>query len=214
MQKQSARETGFVLKRFFPKQKKISILTSSMGKILLVVKNDKSCQLLWPGMLVSFESLEWRSLYVTHRVEIIRENSYRRQYDIYWLHHLLELFYYFVPYADPAYRLFDQLAWYLDYLHSEIVDDKNEIFFRQFCIVHFLSSMGSYHVPKELRYLLSLFVARDASLNDIIKKNSNSHVYNVSKINRWVISCLRKHPCFRSFKTVSFVYPIQTMMEL
>ena len=93
MQMGDGLELGFILKRFFPQQKKISLLTRSKGKILLTFKKDKVCQALWPGMLISCEPIEYGVHYFVNDLEIISEVSCQEQSDMYWVHHLLEIFY-------------------------------------------------------------------------------------------------------------------------
>ena len=214
MQMDDSTEVGFILKRFFPQQKKISLLTRSKGKIILLFKKDKVCQALWPGMLISCEPIEYGNYYFVNSVEVISEVSSQQQYDIYWVHHLLELFYYFIPLADPSDRLFDQFERYLTILNHQAIQASIQLILKQLCIVHFLCSMGSYAMPQGLRYALALLSSPDVCLNDVEKEIINFCSYDVNRINRWIMSCLRKHPSFRSFKTVSFMYPVQTMVEL
>src|SRR3989304_9119017 len=96
------KEFGLILKRYLPSSHKISVLTPNMGKIHLIIKKASICQRIWPGMVITFvPQIIVRESYVCEDAEIISSPQSETKEDMYWIHHLLELCYYFIPYESP-----------------------------------------------------------------------------------------------------------------
>ncbi len=97
------KEFGFILKRFLPYKKKLSVLCCQKGKINLITQPTEKCHQLWPGMLICFTpTFNNKKICIAHDIEIIMSPEQENFSNLYWVHHLLEICYYFVPLENPC----------------------------------------------------------------------------------------------------------------
>ena len=209
------KNVGFVLKKFFPSKQKFSVLTANNGKVGLVIKNTKICHRIWPGMHISFTSTQENNMtYTNNNVEIINTVLTQTKEDLNWLHHLLELHYYFIPPQMPCSETFNFLKIYLSFLNHKYLLPGETKAIKKICLLHFLTKTGFYSKKNVLKYSvffennITLFYDQPekqavANLRINLNQISNSEV---KKMNGWIFDCLKIHPQFNSFKTVRFIY--------
>jgi hypothetical protein len=210
------KETGIVLKRFIPLKQKLSILTDLFGKILVIAQpNNPICQRLWPGSMISanFEQLE-NSTYLARGIEIINVPEAMTQSDIYWLHHILELHYYFIPYCQPSLDALSYLQFYIYLLNrKKLFKDRFDVL-KKICVMHFLNRTGFFFNENLLK--CSIFLDKNITLfhDETMKEMPDKlldyldeiYIKNVINMDECIVRCLRTHPCYRFFKTIKFIY--------
>lgn len=209
-------EVAYILKRFLPSQQKLSILTRSQGKCNLVVPKESLCVRLWPGMLISFYPHRLNHTTMnSDDIKILYTPEGTSSKDMYWLHHLLELIYYFIPQAYPSHDVFDALSCYLSILDYKGIVQENLILLQKICVMHFLQTTGS--ASQNFGFYDQDFLAQITSLPIMLAKNKETKTINKildsinahenKTINSWILKNLTTHPCFKSFKTIRFMYP-------
>ncbi|QQR48639.1 hypothetical protein IPF37_03680 [bacterium] len=203
---------GFVIKKFLPSQSKISLLTASLGKISIFIKNQKTCETLWPGMLISLTATHTEHNYRADTVTIIAMPSITSNEDITWVHHLLELCYYIIPLQNPAENNFGHVAQYLTILDYKEHFENSLSILQMLCILHLLHTTGNtdeklLHNTPLLQTINSLPALLAHESRQSLKKNLalfDSH--DLGNITTSIKNYLRQHPCFNLFKTVKFMY--------
>ncbi len=209
---QQNQDVAYVLKRFFPLRQKVALLTSSLGRVNVVLKQNDLCARLWPGMVVSCNLSREGSFWLASHVVIHSVPMHQSHNDMVWLHHMLELCYYFLPLESPAADAFFCLEKSCCLIcHSSIVDDKLQMIVKKLCVIKFLSLIGFYR-QEDIQEYLALF----QELSDLFIDFTNEQKVNflkqrlvVLKINsmdEWILNCLKSHPMFRVFKTTAFNY--------
>jgi hypothetical protein len=207
---------GFLLKRFFPKKQKFSIFCANLGRITATTSNISTCNSLWPGMLISFDYIHNRhnNMYFIKNTEIIMNPEVQINTELYWLHHVLEICYYFLPLEQPNHHIFHHLCNFFSLykiekhfvLHHTKTDYINYIY-----VMKLLSLFGFYPEKALLTYLklyedlTSLYIDFD----DPRKVESLSQKLHVitekegKKIKWWILRCIEHHPYFKKFKTIN-----------
>lgn len=208
-------ETGFVLKRFLPSTHKISLLTSSMGKINLVVKKTGALQRAWPGMLIAYQPKTlYESTFFSESIEIMEIPPTTTADDNFIIHHLLELCYYFVPLANPCSEIFDHLCSCFAFFTHKQLFEKNFDTLKRIFILRFLYLAGVFplHNSTESMQLFTRLTACSLDIKDQQKVESISMlIETVNKlglrtVDKLIFDCIKTHPSFKLLKTVPFLY--------
>jgi len=204
---------GFLLKRFFPKKQKLSLLCAHCGRMEATTSNPMICNSLWPGMLISFNyrSNQQKTIYFVSNVEIVMNPEFHSFIDINTLHHILEICYYFVPIENPSHQVFSHLYNFFLLYKLESTFQTHQKLIHQVYIIKLLTLLGFYPEKELLAYLglyedlTSLYVDFDdpqkvksltRKLHDITKRKEK-------KINTWILGCIESHPYFKNFKTIN-----------
>ncbi|MCB9492742.1 MAG: hypothetical protein H6679_00535 [Epsilonproteobacteria bacterium] len=209
-------EYGFTLKQNFSNRKKYNILTLSKGKIHLYYNNNYRPQEIRPNTLVSFHFQKNALLpYATDNFEIIATPITATTHDLYWIHHLAELCYYFLPLEYPNHEVFKLVFnsyTLLGYRHKIPQFER----LKKITALTFLVLID--HIPLNkldkpscrLSFLITgeLFinVIKEDTLKtlcnalDALDENQMTHYQAV------IIECLKEHPRFDAFNTVRFMY--------
>ncbi len=205
-------EVAYVIKRFFPHRQKIGLLTYSLGRINVTVIRQDECMRLWPGMLVTCNiaqtGLSWSSnRIIIHSVPIPQSHP-----NILWLHHILELCYYFLPLENPCGEIFFYLQQCYNFIHqNNICDPLAQDILKKLCVIKFLSLIGFYAQEEVCQYI-TLF----QELSDLFIDFTNEQKVDFLKqrlllcktttMNEWILNCLKSHPMFNNFKTIDANY--------
>lgn len=206
---------GIVLKRLTPSTHKFSVLTRDAGKITLVILNNQSIKQINMGTVIAFYILEQNNVMIsTERVEIIVTPMPPQAVDIYWLHHLLELCYYFVPPGQPADDIFRFLLNCFSLLNYQqyCYDDWELV--KHVCTAILINMVGFYppdHLQNPIITLqkpLMMFVDFTGEQKVEFCRNSHQvlHVLSPVQLEAWLLKCIQSHPRINMFKTINFVY--------
>lgn len=210
-------DVGIVLKSLLPTKSKISLLSRAHGKLHFSVRGVKNPHRFSPGMALRFGYKSQQKRFLNDvevlYIPFVRDNEHDKKIsNLYWLHHLLEICYYFVPLGEPCREVFGLIQYAFD------IKRCSDLFEPYFCLVQkiFLVRLFVYlgfFPPRRLVYLISLFddvvlIFLDSSNEQKVSSLKQS-LGNIDKktsleIDDWIGSCLRDHPLVMRFKTLSF----------
>ncbi len=209
------KEFGFILKRFLPYKKKLSVLSNMQGKINIITQPIDKLNLLWPGMLICFNStFNNTKMQIASNVEIMINPIQINTQNFYWMHHILEICYYFVSLDDPCSEIFNFLYSFFSLIKIEKQFSKNIFIINKIYLIKLLCLIGFYP-EKELLGFLNVY---DQIRSNSIDFNNYQQVESLTmyldkisllyakKIDKWALSCLSTHPCFKLFKTIKNFY--------
>ena len=210
----SAQDKGIVLKSFLPNLHKICLLTHTHGKMNFILRPSSIDRVFSPGIILSifFTQTSFPSP-ILKKIVVESVPIEQAKRSLYWLHHILEICYYFAPLASPCTDLFETVRYcfFLEKQISTFGSDHRII--QRACLVRLLKLIGFYpggenHVFDDL-FGCVVAVSLDStnfekvrSLETLLADISHSMI---EKIDRWVLICLQTHPCIAKFKTVSFL---------
>lgn len=180
---------GIVLKKYSPKKQKISIFDNTLGRIEAVYTNNVSLQSIHHGSLIHYYT-EQRStdLYLITQCEVQTIPFELAQHDIHFLHHILELSYYFLPLNCAYPETFELLKTSLS----------NALFNKAIILLRFFSSLGIYSedLPFEKNYFHRLL---SDHFETILKEKFNES--QLKQLDMWLMRCKQLHPYSKNFKT-------------
>ncbi|NRB21318.1 hypothetical protein HRU45_01070 [Candidatus Dependentiae bacterium] len=187
---------GIILRTYFPGKQKIALLDRKKGKFDAVPPDEN----MSPGMIIVYNlPLSYSGCPFLSDVEIIEAPMALAKNDILFLHHLLELCYYLIPYGicdtfifDLVYRAYESL----ERKKAHNMRYKFLVLFKLLAEVGMYPEDKTYHTP--YYYKLAKGPIENGDL-DII----NDDVEHA--LNKWVYTCLSSHPCFGNLKTVHFL---------
>lgn len=185
---------GIVLKTYMPSQCKISLLDKTLGKISgIPTRTDIS-----NGICIAYFTQKNKSVYFIQNIEIIDMPFALAQQDILFLHHVLELCYYFVPVGSRIPRLSEALIAL--YTHENIfrtTRTKKVFLFQLFTIIGMYPEESAFQTPFFHKMALTSIDTLEDQALDLI---------NEQQLDAWLLRCIAAHPCASNFKTKSFLY--------
>lgn len=209
------KEFGFILKRFLPYKKKLSVLCNNKGKINLTTQPIEKCNNLWPGMLISFyPTFINKKICLANNIEILINPHESTTSEFYYMHHILEICYYFAPLDNPCPEIFHFLYDYFSLVKIENHFGNKINIIKKIYLIKLLCLIGFY--PE--KPLISILNIYDQIRSNSIDFNNHRKVQSLTKdlneiellynkkINGWALSCLNSHPCFKLFKTIKKIY--------
>ena len=209
------KENCIILRHFSSSDCKVAALTQTMGKIILVALNDRQIQRMHNGSVVTATLVhKHQALYRATDLEIVSTPLPTIPDDIYWLHHLLELSYFFLPLHDQATKHFFILSSCLIFIRNHIHHYDGWHSLKFFCIAMFLMHIG-FNPPEHLERSLRTFSDTLFSFIDFDEKQKieclSSQLENfpsifLSELKTWLITCIQSHPRIQMFKTLGFMY--------
>lgn len=206
------RKVAFVLKKFNYSNSSATILTIADGKRNLIFKKISSGIKICPGMLISFTKIEQGQNWFCQDIEILACATDGSYSDICFIHHILEICYYFAPYHKPCMEVFALLCDILTFTrkHEEI---RNFLLIYKVFTIKLLSLFGFCSYDKISRYL-ELYDELTFSFIDFTHVQKleflKDQLGNIDEkdLDGWIMEGLREHPNFCSFKTLAFLYGI------
>lgn len=188
------KNTGIVLKTYLPQKCKISVFDRELGKIVGVpTRTDLSS-----GSCITYFTHKSNSVYFIQAIEIIDMPMALAHDDILFLHHVLELCYYFIPAGSPMPRLFNLLlALYTSEKIIRNVQLKKIFLFQLFSMLGLYPEGSNFQTPYFHRLALTSIDMVELQTLDLVIEQ---------ELDAWLLSCIAVHPCAHNFKTVSFLY--------
>lgn len=195
---------AIILKSFFPHKHTLSLLTKEQGKIKLVILNSKKIQRLGPGASISFHA----NNHITIDAQIINTPYFKNLEDMYWLHHLLELCYYFIPLGEECLDQFIVLQSAL----ALVAETKNVV--NKKLITGLLLTTLGFYPPSSLAFLFELKKILSSCIDFIPHKKIEfltRHLKQLDnkqmgELDEWILACITSHPRYEMFKTIIFIY--------
>lgn len=209
LQGQAELHQAIVLQNLNPRKKKLCLLDQELGKIEGTLSPISKIDNIAPGMVINYFIRTWRTVYVFYDVEIIDEPSYFASHDILFIHHVLELCTYFLPFNDncePIFHLVKQLYVENNLLQSNIS--------KKLFLCKFFALVGIYP-ENAASYGAQFFNLISQAINSKFEKNkfdmnsfeTDNHTLH-SKLRSWLLSCVAAHPQAHTIKTIHFLHSL------
>ncbi len=182
------KNSGIILKNFDTNRYKYSLFDSSKGKIDSFIKDYK-----YPiGSLISYTLQEKNNYFFCLNVQLLYVPFH---VDIWFLHLLLELCFYFLNDCQPSCLSFDILR----YVYKNNNCEKQQ---QKIIIFKLLVSFGLYQNIEPLSDFIFHYLASE-SIDTIFSRTLDLETENKIKI--WIDNVLMDHPYFSNFKTVNYI---------
>lgn len=185
--------TGIILKRYFPYKQKIVLLDDKLGKITAVPPSDE----ISLATLMQYELRSQGTMPFMYHVELIAWPLDGLEHDILFVHHVLEMCYYFIPVSSASEEIFDLLLL---------------LYTRNTCIRHRLFKKIFLF---KLFVLLGIYPEKGVSMDALIHQllvqpleitmQSDATYELEQRLTRWLRECVIMHPCIEYFKTIHFL---------
>ena len=183
---------GIVLKRLSNSYNKVALLDKQYGRIECIVHTlDKPV-----GTLLSYSLLKGQGNLFVKNLQLLYIPLSLGSSDVLFLHHILEIIYYFAPIGSCVHGIFDLLAFLYTIEHMLI-----SMKFKKFFIFKLLMCLG---VTPEFEEI-------PLSLNQLQNININMFVISLmteeceKQLDKWLWCSLWQHPYINEFKTVHFL---------
>jgi len=182
---------GVVLKSLTHDRNKFSVFERHAGKVTRFFSNDTPLQ----GALISY--FVERTACQISKMHILDVPFQLAKHDIVFLHHVLEICYYFLPARAPARAPFDLLMYLYNSPRSFMCTQNKKIF-----LFKLLVSFGYYADCAPLS-IATFNWLHSESIDSLA--NSPLHLEIERKMDAWLYLCVSEHPQIRNFKTVHFL---------
>jgi hypothetical protein len=175
-----------------------------MGKFFCSIKMAPKFPTLIPGSTLVVDIIEKKSgSFTIESIDSISYPAIQTSQELTWLHHILELYYFYLPEHQANPYDFDFLIHYLT-LMQQHPDQKNHLHLQQLAVSHFLAQTGFYEQPALHRYA-KIF-------EEVIDQPTTSGVpfflvgSEEVSMRDLILRCLQEHPEFHKFRTIPFLY--------
>lgn len=177
---------------------KLYILDSKLGKISCILKYNKLSLRLVNGAYISYNLKEYYNQYNISDIDILDIPNHQL-HNLYFLHHILELCYYFLPinYSANISQVFDLILHLYKY---NIIFDRSLV--KKIFLCKFFKMIGIY--PDDfLSYDKDFIKLIDQNYFNIIDIENNLNLD--INLMRWLLSCINLHPHSHRLKTINFL---------
>lgn len=198
--------TGIILRTF--NSDRVCLFTQELGKIFCTNKT-KSHTLLTGSLVVANLSTK-KTPYI--QIEHINDISYptiTTVHDLAWLHHIVELYYFFMPEHQANHCDYTFLHHYITIPKKNSHRFSEELSLQKLAISHFLYLTGFYEDPTLRKYAKIFEEVIDQSKLSAVPFSLMSTEKKI--IQNLILSCLQEHPQYNQFKTISFLYQTNTL---
>ncbi|MCA9770621.1 hypothetical protein KC460_04595 [Candidatus Dependentiae bacterium] len=186
---------GIVLRRYTPRKSKIIVLDRELGKIESIPHVDILCH----GAVIEYFPKKMCLLYKLESFQLIVAPLHFARDHIQFLHHVLELTYYFVPLDSRVPEIFDLLLFLYRMKNSSCTATFQKLF-----VCKFFALLGFFPENKKMRqsYFHQLV---GISIDTLVQLSINLEVEYA--LQQWIYSCVAQHPRARFFKTIHWLKP-------
>ncbi len=192
--------TGIVLRTF--NHGRLCIFTRPLGKIFCTSKELKTP--LSPGSIIVTRLI--KKNVETFQVDNFQDISYpdiQSPRELAWLHHILELYYFFMSEEQPSPLDFDFFEQYRT-LSNVPAETSRMTHLQELAVSHFLAQTGFYEQPALHRYARLFEKVIDPSIEHKVRSCVIS--CDEVSIQDLILRCLQEHPQFHRFRTIPFLY--------
>lgn len=187
--------TGIVLKRYMPKKQKISVLDAHLGRIEAVIRDERLLQCVWPGMELAYIPIEGPGFHYLDHASLIAAPFVSAQQDIGFLHHMLELSYYFLEINDVTPEIFS-LVQFACMANQELTHEQKVMIVAKF-LWQLRQDVEMLSESVALQRLLGLPL--QGMLKEQIGSQALAHLFS------WIRHTIKCHPQRAYFKTSGFI---------
>jgi hypothetical protein len=185
---------GIVIKNYQPYKNSVCLIDDINGRIDVTVYKER----LMTGSKIGYRLEKQRTGNLILTDIKLHDVPFKlAQHDILFLHHTLELCYYFIPVASGVEGVFDLLQ----FLYSADIQLWNNATKRLF-LLKVLMCIGMYsigiNIEKKIMNQLCSAPLGTPEMADLAMEHAVS-------VNRWLHACLREHPYIQKFNTIHFL---------
>lgn len=185
---------GIVLKSYQPYTCKVILLDADYGKITAVPHRENMSN----GVCISYYLQEQPNIFFMRDIEIIDMPMALAREDIFFVHHILELCYYFIPMGACVPGIFPLLVKLYDSPHVfENVLLKKIFLFQCFTV------LGLYPEGKKFQDPFFLYLST-ASIDNLADQSVD--LVHEKELDNWLLHCISVHPRIEHFKTINFLH--------
>ncbi len=184
---------GIVLK-LFPTKHKIAVLDREHGIIEAVADPFLKTKRLCNGAYIVYTAQGQGRIYFLGNLDFIHVPFDWARQDILFLHHVLELVYYFLPPKSPHPDIFNLVRT----LYAS--DTRGNRLFKKNFLIQFFLALGMYPEDEFLLQKMHNFIE-----NPVDDQGGERIHLDEPYIDAWLISCIRMHPYNELFKTIHFL---------
>lgn len=184
---------GIVLKNYQPQKCKLAILDRDSGKIVAVPNRTDMSN----GALIMYFKREQEHVSFIHSIDIIDMPLALAHEDIVFVHHVLELCYYFIPMGSNASQVFRALLRFYEYplvLNTPIM--------KKIFVVQLFFLLGVYPDPQRFN---STSINQLISISIDIWAAQSIDLRIEKELDEWLMHCVKTHPRAEYFKTINFL---------
>jgi len=189
----SGRHTGIVLRNYEPKSSKIALIDKLLGRVDGVVLSSTVCV----GSLLHYDVKPGKGVYLLEQVSIDDLPLALARSDLLFLHHVLELCYYFIPIGSCIAGIFELLEFLYTVDYSTCDEQAKKLY-----VLKLLASIGMYpEVPKKHEQIIGqlLAVPVDMLVHTTLDETQQKIVHD------WLCWCVADHPYIEQFNTMRFL---------
>jgi len=184
---------GIVLKSYQPQKCKLAILDRDSGKIMAVPHRSDISH----GALIKYYEREQEHISFITNIDIIDMPLMLSQNDIQFVHHVLELCYYFIPTGSMAPEVFSSLLRFYEFPLVLVTPLLKKIY-----ILQLFAQLGVY--PEHSSIRTPRLQALVTTSIDILATQSLDLMIE-QELDVWLVHCIRTHPYANYFKTINFL---------
>ncbi len=186
---------GIILKKHFPHRLRISVLDEHAGHISLIPHRWQGAGYACIGAMIGYELPEEPDRFVRH-IELLSMPTYETAFTQLFLHHVLELCYFFLPVGSGQSEIFSLGSYLLGHFEDFATDYERQKIF----VAKLLFSIGLY--PVEVAQL-SVSSSLTQPCDTLIKRGLTRR--QASELVIFIYQCIKSHPYGRLLKTINFL---------
>lgn len=182
---------GIILQTYI-RGHKFSLFDKQIGRIDAFIKEPRKAKKLFPGALIYYTLEEWRHNYKITDIELVSKPADWAQQDLLFLHHVLELSYYFLPLHSNAVELYNLL----DGLYQPHKLSQKKFMCRFFQRLGIYPEQAAHYDNAFLEYIFLTPLNMTSQLIDSKIEKS---------LHQWLHECVHTHSQASRLKTVHFL---------
>lgn len=185
---------GIILKKHYPQRMRVSVIDETTGHVSIIPDHGKWASYAGPGAIVAYDARQRReSIFVNH-LELLHIPTFQSEHEQFFVHHVLEICYTFLPTESGAELFAHVLCLVTDTSRIASCYEHQKLF-----IAQLLFFMGVYP-PESGR--LSICSSLHQSYDKLINTGWSSG--QKSEIDIFIYQCLASHPHGKFLKTINF----------
>ncbi len=185
--------TGIVIKQYTSRQHNITLLDKIYGSIEGVVFTNT----LSTGSVINYSMQKRKEAYWLSDITLIHMPLTFAKKDLLFLHHVLEICYFFAPIGSCVAGIFELLL----FLYTT-EDMWNHMTAKKIFLVKLLSTLGIY---PEIQPARTSCVSRVLVLGIYSISNYKIDLADEKELDHWLWCCIIQHPYVQKFKTIQFL---------
>jgi len=186
-------DSGIVLKTCSSQAPEITVLDRRLGKIKGKVHARNKNIRVGHGSIVTYTLSQRGASYTFDVVDLEFVPFTFAREDIFFLHHILELCYYFLPMGCPEDDVFNLLLYLFQLQNNEKVRLR-----RRLILARLFTLFGMYPEHKKMSEYINIVVYQ--SLDQLLDMSVDIEMNRW--LDQWVWECIMAHPYKEQFKTV------------